>query len=503
MKRKTVILSLLICVCGLCFGNSPRKAVFNESVQPYFAEPSGERYTVLFADEFDGNSLNWKDWASESPAVIKHETSRGPESVEVKDGELRLNIKYVGKSEKLKWTAGYVYLKEPLQHNTYIECRFRSGQSGGVNNAFWLASKSGRMTPYSNHYEVDIVEARKNVKKGTGDAHLAWHDWKTSSYTKNASGKLVDIAQGIKIDHDFAEYHTWGFWYGENEFIWYLDGKEMWRGTSHRSYKDQYCTGVGKVPVWYTDEEQRAYGRYGQDDWCYLAGYNGDALHVILANIAWGESWTPLVKEEADGTYMAVDYVRIFKPESYLNCIADQQSSPVGKFVELDSPVDLSTDGNYYFGATFKKKKGETLDIIFEDERHNRIASCEVGADGGLGTGFSRHVSSRDAESPFKDGSFVKDGKEMTLICRFTASSDRKDAISVWTAGKKEICSADEPYFYPNVDDNGNTSMTQEWYVNHKEYVDSSIRYVRFESSRGPATPFVSFKAGKSFNSVK
>lgn len=82
-------------------------------------------YRLIFSDEFDGKKMNWNIWASENPDNIKHETSRGPEAVEVRDGELRLNVRKVNRSEKVKWIAGYVYLKEPLENNVYIECRFR------------------------------------------------------------------------------------------------------------------------------------------------------------------------------------------------------------------------------------------------------------------------------------------------------------------------------------------------------------------------------------------
>lgn len=49
-------------------------------------------YRLIFSDEFDGRKMNWDIWAAENPNNIKHETSRGPEAVEVRDGELRLNV---------------------------------------------------------------------------------------------------------------------------------------------------------------------------------------------------------------------------------------------------------------------------------------------------------------------------------------------------------------------------------------------------------------------------
>lgn len=460
-------------------------------------------YRLLFSDEFDGKKMNWDIWASENPNNIKHETSRGPEAVEVRDGELRLNVRKVDRSEKIKWIAGYVYLKEPLENNVYIECRFRSGESSGVNNAFWLACKTPPNNTWCNKYEVDIVEARKDVRTGKGNGHLAYHDWKTYPYALDKNGNKCDIAAGIAVDHDFDKYHVWGLWYGENEMIYYLDGEELWRGTTSKTYPDQYYTGVGKAPEWNPLEEQRAYGKYGQEDWNYLGGYNGDKMHIILANIPWGSAWSPLVDEEADGTWMAVDYVRIYKPEALLDPVPDTDLKEARAEIALDKSYSLAEDGCIYFSTEITKKPGEELTLTFTDTDNAPVGKVIVDAEGSLLTGITRLTSSKVAASVVQGKQLVKDNEKTLLVCRITAKAARgkydKDAISVWCAPVADAAKATEPYFYPNLDENGNTSATQGWYINQKGYSDEIIRRVAFSSTTGELSSFGRFRAGRNF----
>lgn len=503
--------SVFMLAAALCCAPAAPGAAKNPEAAPVLApsEEPGRKtidlsgYRLIFADEFDGRKMNWKIWASEDPANIKHATSRGPEAVEVRDGELRLNVRKVDRSERVKWIAGYVYLKEPLEHNVYVECRFRSGAASGVNNAFWLACKTLPHSSWDNHYEIDIVEARKNVRTGLGSGHLAYHDWKTYSYALDRNGKKCVIAAGTAVEHDFEQYHVWGLWYGENERIFYLDGEEVWRGKTNASYPDQYFTGVGKAPVWNPVEERRAYGNYGQEDWNYLGGYNGDRMHVILANLPWGSAWSPLVEEEADGTWMAVDYVRIYKPEALLDPTPDTDLKEHGGRVALERSYSLGEEGCIYFSTEITKKPGEELTMTFTDAAGEPVGRVIVDAEGSLLAGITRLTSSRTAASAVQGRRLVRDNEKTLLVCRITARAARgkydKDAISVWCAPVGEAARAAEPYFYPNVDEEGSTSATQGWYVNQKGYSDEVIDGVVLDSTTGTTASFGRFRAGRNF----
>lgn len=503
MNKKMNILAIAACATLIsCGDNAPEIPGEADGVKTI--DLSG--YDLIFADEFNGSAMDWSVWESSNASEIKNETSRGRETVEVGDGVLKLNVRKAKKNKNATWEACYVYMRQPLEHNVYLECRFKSGQCTGVNNSFWLACKIAPNNSYMNKYEIDIVEARKDARNGMGRGNIAWHDWKTYSYARDKEGNPIDVAQGTYFEHDFSKYHVWGLWYGENELIYYLDGEEIWRGKTSALYPDQYYTGVGKAQKWYTNEQGRAYGNYGQDDWCYYGGYNGDVMNVVLANLPWGESWSPLVDAEADGTAMLVDYVRIYKPKSFNNITPDTDHAQPAPQMALNRNFSLAADGNYYFSQMITKKPNEELTLDLLESSGNLAAKVIVDAGGHLLTGLTKLTSSEIAYSPYHGAKLVEDNEPTLLVVRLTAKGAKekydKDAISVWATPLATASQCAEPYFYPNIDDFGNTSQTQGWFINQKGYSDETIAGVRLNSTSGNLNSFGRFRAGASFKSV-
>lgn len=499
LKRSICILLILfnttLCACA------DTKEDIPEPTPP--PVPEKENFDLIFADEFDHKRMNWDVWGEENPNNIKNNCSRSGETVEIKDGEMRLYIHQVNQ-ERFKWKAAYIFLKQPLEHNTLIESRFKSGNATGVNNSFWLACKTKPNNSWCNKYEIDIVEARKDIRTGVGKAHIAWHDWKPYAYALDKNGNPCDIAAGKTVDFDFDNYHTWSLWYGENELIFYLDGKELWRGKSHDLYPEQYYTGVGKAPIWNPLEEQRAYGKYDQKDWSYQGGYNGDKMHVIFANCPWHASWSPLVDEQADGSYMAVDYIRIYKPKRLTNPTPDTLVKKPSQQITLEKHYSLMKDDCYYFSWNVTKKPSEELVMTLTDTNRSPVGKVIIDKDGNLLTGITRLTSSSVAASIIQGQQLVKDNIKTTVVCRITAKkSDKglydKDAISVWCMPEDEIKKSTEPYFYPNFDEHGNTSATQGWYINQKGYSNEVIQSVELSSTFDNLSSFGAFRAGTNF----
>lgn len=161
-------------------------------------------------------------------------------------------------------------------------------------------------------------------------------------------------------------------------------------------------------------------------------------MHIILANIPWGSAWSPLVDEEADGTWMAVDYVRIYKPEALLDPTPDTDLREPRAEIALDKTYSLAEDGCIYFSAEITKKPGEELTLTFTDTDNAPVGKVIVDAEGSLLTGITRLTSSKAAASVVQGKQLVKDNEKTLLVCRITAKAARgkydKDAISVWCA---------------------------------------------------------------------
>jgi len=446
------------------------------------AQPSSEEMVLVFADEFDGDRLNEAVWVSQAYTKdLKRQTARGPGNLEVRDGELRLHVRReqvpVGKRLS-EWTAGYVYTRDTVEPNTFVEARFKAGQASGVNNAFWLACAEPRTDGVSNRYEIDIVETRQDVRAAgsVGNAHLAWHDWKTVAYIRNARGAPDHVAQGAHVSHSFDEYHTWGLWLGEREFIYYLNGREVWRGDTHPRLHEQWRTGVGKFDRWFPQEEERAYGRFGQDDWNYFGGFTGDRMNVILSNLPWPESWTPLT-DAADGTYMAVDYVRLFRPRRLVDPNPTQLllteavtlAAGLPQDVPLTAPVALGPVGSWpvYFSFITDSGRDANLRVDFVDAGGQSLffVGCEGGA---LVAGFDTKVTSVTAFPARDRGSlrWAEPGVRIWLV-RYTPPLEEGAratvSVGVFPLGTEP---AREPFFHANVDLQGNTSVNNEWHLN-------------------------------------
>lgn len=481
-------------IFALCLFGVMSNTVYSQT--PYIKDDN-RNWKMIFSDEFEGNNVDWAVWESEDPQVIKHETYRGRENAKVENGELRLYVTKDSRNGSV-WSAASIYTRKVLKRNSYVECKFKSTQCTGVNNAFWLACRTDNGGTYNNRYEVDIVEARQNADTGVGKAHLAWHDWKTYRYTKNQDGKNFDIAQGIHVDHSFDEYHTWGLWYGENEIIYYLDGEPVWNGRTHDKYVDQWYTGIGKSPVWNPVEEKRAYGKFGQDDWWYRGGFNGDKMNIILSTLPWGDKSTPLT-DSADGTYMAVDYVRVFQPESELNETPLQYMEKVNRFVPLQEVCNLDTDKNYYFGFKLNRTDDNPIQLNMINPMGGSVIKAAISPDGSLFVGMNNNIVSSKTAYPSCESSSspIVMGDDYYAVIRVTSKSKEKDAVSMKLFKMSDRC-LEEPYFYPNIDVKGNTSITNEWTINLKDMSEESLKAIQIAGN----WTLSDFCYGKNFLSV-
>jgi hypothetical protein len=526
-----------ILLCSGC--NPPAVKVMEKAVSVTPAvEPHGEPMQLVFQDEFNGDALDLNVWKSkeydEDP--VKNDTVRGPDNLEVKDGHLLLHVRKEArerKGRKSSWTAAYVYMREPVDNNVYIEARFKPTDASGVNNAFWLSSVTADRKSYRDRYEVDCPETRLDITAGpnTGRAHLAWHDWKTQSYIKDAKDKDGHIAQGTHVKHEWDAYNTWGVWIGEDEAIYYLNGKEVWNGKTHAKLGNQWFTGVGKFDRWFPDEEKRAYGKFGQPNWNYQGGYAGDKMNIILATIPWDAEWSPL-SDAADGTYMAVDYVRMFKPARVLETSPVQAvdmgaaveklslsgpARPAGEGIQLgggatvswplEPAVSRAAQNPTYMSFIIQKEGAGSVDISLLDEAGAPLVRLGVDEANALRAGGQTLASTATAYPANETGQpFFSENRKYLLVARLTPGRDgSSSAVSLSAYNLVDGSVPDkEPYFYANIDEQGNTSINNGWQINQRDAVEAGGLATKVSVAyEGEGEVLVeNFKTGRSFRSV-
>jgi len=447
--------------------------------KPLLKNDSIRNWEMVFEDEFNGNSVNWNIWSDEYLPGLKHGSYSQPQNATVAEGELRLYIR----KESVKgstWTAASIYLKEPIKPYSYIECKVKPTQCTGVNNAFWMANRSEQTTTWKNRVEIDMLETRYDTTKNMGNAHLGWHDWKAQPYLLNSKGKPDHVAQGKIVYHDYKDYEIWGIYFTENHYIIYLNGEPVWDPKDHHIYPQQYYTGLGRFKDWFDKEGKRAYGKFGQDDWNYQAGYAGDNLNVILTAYTWPEKWSPITDDAAD-TYMAVDYLRIYRPASVLNKKPMEHFPTVKKAVLFQNKYSLGEDGNHYFSAVVEKKSASPFEMAFSDDKGKPVFTVGADAHKQLFIKFDERISHTASSYPanITPKSYIEENRKYLMVVRVTAHKGQdkfdRDGISLSLFPLDGFPVNSEPYYYPNIDSIGNTSINAGWQINAKNYSNSTI----------------------------
>ena len=203
------------------------------------AAPPSEQYTLVWADEFDGDTLDLKKWGYRN---------LGPRrlAVNVKDcvsldgkGNLLLTTRRNGDriETAMIGTAGRF---EPTYG--YFECRVEFQDQPGQWSAFWLQSPTiGKVgDPRVNGTEIDIFEYL--VRYPTKMHHnLHWDGYGEAHKNEGMRPVIEDLADG---------FHTIGLLWTPDEYVFYVDGKETWRTKTAVSRRSQYIILSMEVDKW-------------------------------------------------------------------------------------------------------------------------------------------------------------------------------------------------------------------------------------------------------------
>ncbi|MDH7569632.1 MAG: glycoside hydrolase family 16 protein, partial [Armatimonadota bacterium] len=216
---------------------------------------------LIFADDFQGESLNWKVWASQAGPSGHILSSRWPENVVVRDGVLRLVTRKERRAGQ-DWTTANIWVKDRRFGYGYYEARYRYGAAPGLNNAFWLWKDLPGRAP--GLVEIDINEGHYPDRINT-NLHLH-NDGRGRHY---AVGQVYRAA-GADLSRDF---HTYGLEWNEQELVYYFDGRPIRRLPNH-------------------------------------IAFDGD-MNLLLSTAVL--AWAGRVTDALDGTSMDVDWVRVYR----------------------------------------------------------------------------------------------------------------------------------------------------------------------------------------------
>jgi beta-glucanase (GH16 family) len=193
--------------------------------------------SVVFAEEFDGRSLDsdtWHTcfWWAPTTCTIETQKSLGlytPDNLTVGDGVLTMQARreqaegWNGKS--FEYTSGAVStggseysrpVKKPgfTFRYGYVEARIRVPAGQGLVPAFWLATADHSWPP-----EIDIMEVL-----GSEPTRTTMH-----YHYRRANGTHANVGDGWRGPDFSAGWHTFGVDWQPGSLVWYVDGVERAR----------------------------------------------------------------------------------------------------------------------------------------------------------------------------------------------------------------------------------------------------------------------------------
>ncbi len=280
-----LLIGLLLFACG----NTPQNTEEDDSPDDSTkvsndAKPVGTEWQLVWADEFDSESIDEKNWNLQvlDAGQYNDEWQRytdSPENAYIEDGNLVIKAIHeseehgmdqytsarLNTAEKQAWKYGKIATRAKLPY----------GQ--GIWPAFWMLGanidQNGGDTPWPQCGEVDIFELFGYKSDSVVVGYLHYADSSDShAFTHGGSYKLND---GIFAD----DFHVFELIWNEEQITWLVDGEEF-----------------GSLPI--TGEE--------------LTEFHQEFF--LLLNLAVGGTFAG--RPDASNVfpqYMYVDWVRVYK----------------------------------------------------------------------------------------------------------------------------------------------------------------------------------------------
>ena len=224
-----------------CFGC----ILFDTPVSPNGQALDLTGYSLVFEDEFEGDSLDTDAWFYRG---VPNERGghNSASQVRVENGNLIITGEHLENGEYgAGWYTEEIALRE-LYCKGYFEIKCICSESDDFWSAFWIQSSTS--SPY-NHYasqggvngaEIDIFEAMSadKILKGNRNAITTTiHCNGVDDDIENIDSLCLGDFKGKNI---YREYNTYGLEWTDDEYIFYINGVETSRSS--------FGKGVSQIP---------------------------------------------------------------------------------------------------------------------------------------------------------------------------------------------------------------------------------------------------------------
>ena len=200
-------------------------------------------WTLVWQDEFTGEVLDESKWNILGDSVRKDGWWLKKCSTLDGKGHLRLTTT---KEDDGKFGTGAVNTKGKFLHKQgFWIARMQMPKQPGFWSAFWIHSDTvGKIGDEGRDgTEIDVIE----FPKRTGELNMALHWDGYGDHHKVVGSKINDKSF-------LTGFHTYAVSWSEKEYVYYYDGKEVWRSTAGGvSQVPQYIILSNEVGTWAGD----------------------------------------------------------------------------------------------------------------------------------------------------------------------------------------------------------------------------------------------------------
>jgi beta-glucanase (GH16 family) len=180
--------------------------------------PTGYCWTTVFSEDFDGTSLDtnkWIIWNGDREESISRNAA-----VSVKNGQLVIR-QYFDSLSGRHVSAFVGTLGKFQQAYGFYSARIKVNKLPGWNAGFWLVGQ--KVDNVENEgvdgSEIDIIEMPFQDDRLMHALH-----WNGYGAEHEFIFKVLD-----RPDIKAGAFHEFSVWWSEEEYIFYIDGKETWR----------------------------------------------------------------------------------------------------------------------------------------------------------------------------------------------------------------------------------------------------------------------------------
>lgn len=203
---------------------------------------AGKELKLVWSDEFGGEKIDDTKWEVLGDSKRRDHWWLKEDSYLDGEGNLVLRTKKAGK----RYSSGAVRTMGKFEHKSgYFQCRCILPVEEGHWAAFWLMCNG--VTSIGNEgrdgTEIDIMEWP--WRDGRVQHTLHWDGYGKAHKSKGKVSKTAGLSEG---------YHTFGLLWTEDEYVFYVDGRETWRTSAG---------GVSQVPEYIKLSEE--IGDWGGD----------------------------------------------------------------------------------------------------------------------------------------------------------------------------------------------------------------------------------------------